>query len=88
MRVESAGVWWCSMPFKERIQYRSFHENQYDIEESWDKEWGDRKNEVVFIGQNLDKEAYRTEVESCLLTDEEAKNWDITPWLDSFPERI
>lgn len=88
MRVESAGVWWCSMPFKERIQYRSFHENQYDIEEGWDKEWGDRKNEVVFIGQNLDKEAYKSEIESCLLTDEEAKNWDITPWLDSFPEKI
>lgn len=88
MRVESAGVWWCSMPFEERIRYRAFHDNQYEIEEEWSCQWGDRKNEIVFIGQNMDKEEYTAEIESCLLTDEEVKNWDAIPWVDAFPEKL
>lgn len=85
MRVEEAGVWWCSMPFKERISYGSFIDNQHDIENGWHKKWGDRKNEIVFIGQNLDKEKYVLEFESCLLSDSEAENWEIIKWDDSFP---
>jgi G3E family GTPase len=85
MRVEAAGVWWCSMPFKERISYGSFIDNQHDIENGWHKKWGDRKNEIVFIGQNLDKEKYVSEFESCLLSDSEAENWEIIKWEDSFP---
>jgi len=85
MRVEQAGVWWCSMPFNERIQYASFLEHQSDIEKEWHKEWRDRKNEIVFIGQNLDKEKCLSELESCLLTDIENKDWKETKWKDDFP---
>lgn len=85
MRVEQAGVWWCSMPFNERIQYASFIDYQSEIEKEWDKEWGDRKNEIVFIGQNLDKEKCLSELESCLLTDIENKDWKETKWKDDFP---
>ncbi|HEY1197095.1 GTP-binding protein, partial [Flavobacterium sp.] len=85
MRVESAGVWWCSMPFKERIRYTSFLDHQSNIEQGWDKIWGDRKNEIVFIGQNLDKEKYLTELESCLLTEKESDGWEEKEWKDHFP---
>lgn len=88
MRIESAGVWWCSMPFEERIRYSAFHENQYDIEEHWDRNWGDRRNEIVIIGQNLIKEEYYAEIESCLLTDSEAADWKLKPWTDDFPSNI
>lgn len=85
MRVEQAGVWWCSMSFNERIQYASFLDNQLDIEQGWDKEWGDRKNEIVFIGQNLNREQCFSELESCLLTEKEIKGWDNVKWEDDFP---
>lgn len=85
MRVESAGVWWCSMPFKERIRYTSFLDHQSNIEQGWDKIWGDRKNEIVFIGQNLDKEKYLIELESCLLTEKESDGWEEKEWKDHFP---
>jgi len=71
LNAHSAGVWWSSMPIKKRIQYPSYFENQDIIEENWDKTFGDRKNEIVFIGQNMDKEQIITNLNSCLSTEEE-----------------
>ncbi|WDF70084.1 GTP-binding protein [Sphingobacterium oryzagri] len=85
LRVESAGSWWCSMPFMERMQYESFHENRDLIESRWHSKWGDRQNELVFIGQDLDKERCLQELESCLLTADEAVDWEAKIWEDDFP---
>ncbi len=71
IRTDSAGVWWSSMPFDERIQYMSFIENQNQIESNWDPTFGDRKNELVFIGQNMDEKQIRSELNNCLATDKE-----------------
>ena len=50
LKADSAGVWWSSMPIEKRIQFPSYIHNQDLIEEKWDKLFGDRKNEIVFIG--------------------------------------
>jgi len=71
LRAEKAGVWWCSMPYGERIQYRVFVDNKDLIESGWDADWGDRKNELVIIGQDIDKEQIELEMQLCLLNDEE-----------------
>ncbi|WNJ17420.1 GTP-binding protein [Pontibacter sp. G13] len=71
LRADSAGVWWSSMPFGKRIQYLSFIENQKEIEKGWDKEFADRKNELVFIGQDMDEEQIRADLDKCLATDKE-----------------
>ena len=63
LRADSAGVWWCSMPYQKRIQYYSFVENKEMIESDWDATFGDRKSEIVFIGQDMDEAAIR----NCLL---------------------
>jgi G3E family GTPase len=68
LRAEVAGVWWASMPFEKRIQYPSFVEYQANIESRWDKEFGDRMNELVFIGQDLDKNQIINELNQCLCT--------------------
>ncbi len=73
LRADSAGVWWSSMPFSERINYASFNENQKNIESRWDKEFGDRQNELVFIGQDLDENEIRRDLETCLCNPEEIK---------------
>ena len=86
LRAEPAGVWWCSMPFPERIKYASFIENKKIIEESWTKEFGDRKNEIVIIGQDLDKEKITNELNACLCSSEEWKNIQNGAKIkDSFP---
>jgi len=74
-RLEKAGVWWASMPFAERTTYQSFVNNQQYIENKWSKQWGDRMNELVFIGQELDKEEIIADLENCLLQDEELIMW-------------
>lgn len=88
LRIESAGLWWCSMPYEERIQYTAYHDYFESIEQKWDKTWGDRENELVFIGQHLDKEKCHRELEKCLLTDAEAEDWNHKLWEDAFPENM
>ncbi|MCK8521539.1 GTP-binding protein [Aquimarina sp. D1M17] len=77
IRTDYAGVWWSSMPFEKRIQYLPFVENQQHIEAEWDVTFGDRKNELVFIGQDMNKQQIIAELNSCLATDEElaTKTW-------------
>lgn len=71
LKAEPVGVWWASMPFKERTHYASYIENQEYIESKWDKNFGDRLNELVIIGQDLDKDLITGELEACLLDDYE-----------------
>ena len=67
VKAEPVGVWWASMPFKDRTRYASYLDNQILIEAKWDKNFGDRQNELVIIGQDLDQELIQQELESCLL---------------------
>lgn len=87
LRADSAGVWWCSMPYGERIKYPSFVENQAYIESKWDAVFGDRLNELVFIGQDLEEDLIRAELEACLCTEAEISQWQkgIFPQQDSWP---
>jgi G3E family GTPase len=71
LRAEKAGVWWSSMLYKDRIRYAAFVDNQKAIESKWDKRFGDRQNEIVIIGQDLNKNEIITELEVCLCSDKE-----------------
>ena len=87
LRADSAGVWWSSMPFEKRIRYVAFVDNQKQIEASWDGTFGDRKNEIVFIGQDMDEATIKSGLDACLATDAElsterwkqgyADNWPV-----------
>jgi G3E family GTPase len=88
-RMERAGVWWASMTFNERTNYQAFVDNKEYIESKWSKQWGDRINELVFIGQDVEKEKMIIDLEKCLLQDDEhdlleEKNSCIDP----FPEEM
>jgi G3E family GTPase len=76
LRADKAGVWWSSMSYSERIRYESFVDNQQLIESKWDKRFGDRENELVIIGQSLDKEGITTELRNCLCTEAEILNME------------
>ena len=71
LRAESAGVWWSSMSFEERNHYPVFTENQTLIEKDWTAEFGDRKNELVFIGLEMNQELIIKQLDNCLCDDEE-----------------
>lgn len=71
VKTDPAGVWWASMSFSERINYASFVNNQEQLESEWDSSFGDRKIELVFIGQQLKPQQISKELEKCLLSDRE-----------------
>lgn len=73
LKVEKAGTWWCTLPFRERIMQAAFIENQNEIEKNWDKKYGDRHNEIVIIGQDMDRRSVFFELENCLCNAEEVE---------------
>lgn len=86
-KADDAGVWWSSMSFSERINNASFVNNQEEIESQWDALFGDRKIELVFIGQYLEKEKITSQLNNCLLTDTEVELWKEQqfPQVDQWP---
>ena len=75
IKSDPAGVWWASMPFSERIKYGNFVNNQQQIESEWEPDFGDRKIELVFIGQQLDVDSITNQLEKCLLSEKELIDW-------------
>lgn len=86
-KADNAGVWWASMPFSKRLDHPSFSENQQQIESGWDLEFGDRKIELVFIGQHLDKKGMIADLEDCVLKESEIQVWkkELFPQQDQWP---
>ena len=69
LKAELYGRWWASVSMKQRAMNQAYMENQKQIQAKWDKQWGDRMNELVFIGQDMDKEKITNDLNKCLLTE-------------------
>jgi G3E family GTPase len=63
--MDCAGVWFAASP---KEDWPTDPEELALIEKDWDATYGDRGNEIVFIGKNLDKEKYLELLNKCLLT--------------------
>lgn len=48
----------------------------YLICKDFQSKWGDRRQELVFIGENLDATGLTKTLDACLLTDEEMTKWE------------
>ncbi|MBV6644045.1 MAG: GTP-binding protein [Cyclobacteriaceae bacterium] len=69
LKAEIYGRWWASVPMKQRAMSESYLENQREIQKKWNPKWGDRMNELVLIGQDMDKKKIIADLDNCLLTD-------------------
>jgi len=86
LRYDAAGSWWAAMQADEREQHPEFQENFETLQNRWSPVWGDRKNELVFIGQDLGKEAIVADLNRCLLRDWEIEMWrEGEVFADPFP---
>ncbi|AZF40147.1 Metal chaperone [Pseudomonas sp. R4-39-08] len=68
MRHGFAGRWWRFVP---KSQWPQDAESVAAIMDNWQTSTGDCRQELVFIGQNIDFAQMRAELDQCLLTDEE-----------------
>ncbi len=85
MRHAPAGIWWAAAPKEHWPEDPEFRAR---IEAEFDGEYGDRRQEIVFIGQYLDPDQTKNILDQCLLTDTEM---DVGPdvWKsfdDPFPQ--
>jgi G3E family GTPase len=62
-------VWFANVP-QEKWNFADEHDAALVLQD-FQEPYGDRRQEIVFIGQNLSKEAITAALDSCLLSDEE-----------------
>jgi G3E family GTPase len=84
-RNSCAGRFWAAIPADERP---SDPGSQASLQRSWGEPWGDRRQEIVLIGQGLDRRALEAMLDKALLTDGEYREgveaWKNFP--DPFPK--
>ncbi|GAB4061749.1 zinc metallochaperone GTPase ZigA [Uliginosibacterium sediminicola] len=61
-----AGLWWASV---ERSEWPQDEAAQARILERWDKAFGDRRQEIVIIGIDMNEARLRARLDACLLSD-------------------
>jgi len=84
-RYGYGGLFWKALP---KEQWPDDPEYLKSIEAVWEEPFGDMRQELVFIGQGLDKSQIIAKLDQCLLTEEEtlqgAQMWITLP--DPFPQ--
>lgn len=63
INLRNAGQWYATMP---QFQLREFLDKNPKLKKDWEEPYGDRMQKLVFIGQNLDKEAITKALDTCL----------------------
>lgn len=77
-RHHPAGLWWSAMDRAEWPQDQDYLDR---ILNKCIEPYGDRRQELVFIGMGLDQEALSVQLDQCLLTDAEM-NLGVAAWKD------
>ncbi|MFV0301767.1 MAG: CobW family GTP-binding protein, partial [Paracoccus sp. (in: a-proteobacteria)] len=65
--VRPLGQWWAAIP-EER--WPAHDEGRSYIRQHWAAPWGDRRQEIVFIGSGMDEDGLRHRLDACLLGEE------------------
>ena len=81
--VSPLGQWWATVPEDRRPAHASA---QAYINEHWQEPWGDRRQEIVFIGAGIDWPALKASLDSCLVPAAAASGVNSLPeYPDPFP---
>jgi G3E family GTPase len=71
MKAEIYGRWWVSVPERQRLRSPAYLENKASLEVKWNTTWGDRLNEIVLIGKDMDQARIEFDLRCCLCNDAE-----------------
>ena len=81
--VQPLGTWWASVP---RERWPDHESARNYLAAHWQEPWGDRRQEIVFIGAGIDWPRLKARLDDCLLPEHLAAGPDALPDLpDAFP---
>jgi len=63
-RTEAAGYWWAAVP---KDRWPDNPEWRQSVQKRWHRVFGDRRQEIVFIGAGMDEAEIRAALEGCLV---------------------
>ena len=85
VRTEALGFWWDAVP---RKNWPDHPEWRQSVEAKWDDVFGDRRQEIVFIGTEMDEAGLRARLDECLVDSGESDAMAFDLWRelpDPFP---
>ncbi|MBF5093773.1 GTP-binding protein [Azospirillum sp. INR13] len=85
VRHQAMGFWWAGVP---RERWPDHPEWREAIVRNWDPVYGDRRQELVFIGSGMDEAGIRTMLDACLVGSAETPAFEPRRWArlsDPFP---
>lgn len=65
--------WFCTVPDED---WMADEETMSNIKADFEGQWGDRRQELVMIGENLDTDELTKLFDSCLLSRSEMRKWE------------
>ena len=81
--IKPLGIWWATVP-EERLP-KDENTKAY-IRTHWSEPWGDRRQEIVFIGSGIDWQQIKTKLDECLVPKAQASSLEDLPnFKDPFP---
>ena len=84
VRTEGLGFWWANVP-ADRWPNDPFW--RQSLKKHWSEVYGDRRQEIVFIGTNMDQDAITARLDACLVSGKPGMR--IAEWsglVDPFPK--
>jgi G3E family GTPase len=85
-RVSAMGFWWAAVP---RGRWPDEDYWKSHLEKNWSDVWGDRRQELVFIGTAMDQQTITAALDACLIGSEHSTRFDPSAYRrlpDPFPE--
>ena len=81
--VSPLGIWWAGLP---RERWPSHPDALAEMRRNWVEPWGDRRQELVFIGAGMDAEAISTALDEALVMAADYTPGDWAGLPDPFPQ--
>jgi G3E family GTPase len=85
VRHQALGFWWADVP---KTHWPDDETSRQHIAKSWHSVYGDRRQEIVFIGTAMDESTIRHDLDACLVGDANARAMPTATWArlaDPFP---
>jgi G3E family GTPase len=80
--VKPLGLWWASLP---KTRWPGAGPGLEEIQSKWQEPWGDRRQELVFIGTGMDQAALTAALDEALVADDSLQPGRWAGLADPFP---